>query len=235
MVKMKIRQSSLKLTLITLLFCMSVIPSRSQLVSLSTTKTMLLYQWIKNPLIIIIENTLCKDIVVKVSAGKIYGNNCSFTYKTEDTAVSKIVISIGVRSKNKIKWIKDEDLYVKPYPTPEARIGISGNRKSIMIAELLAQPKVWIADYPFGFEAVESPKLYRVNDFSISIKRSDSLIYKFDHVNGNMLPLETQNFIRNNSHENDILEITNMEFILFDKERRKSDQVLDVKILWPPN
>ena len=202
----------------------------SQALSISSEYPFKIYQWIKNPMTIVLENHSCEELIVKSNVGQISGSNCNYVYILEDTSVNSVRISVGVMKRKNINWVKEIDFPVKPIPTPRVFISISEGRPTISKSELLVVPKILIPDYHYG-EGVGGDRKQRVVGYSIKITRNDSIIHEVINVTGNDLLNETIDFIKTKVQNNDLLIVDDILILLYGKERRKIEGNLKVRII----
>ena len=201
-----------------------------QVVSISSPNQRIVYQWLENPLEIVIENHSCKEIVVKADHGEISGRDCNFIYTIKDIEIENVRISAGLKSKGKIEWIEEIEFNVKPIPTPKVQVGLSSDDK-INKQLLINSPFLLILSSPFGFELIENPKKERVVEYSIQILRNDSIVFESLNNLGREFSDETKQFINEKCLNNDILIVSNVSILLYDSEKRKLEDNLKVKIL----
>lgn len=188
-----------------------------------------LFQWIENPLSIVVENTSCNNIVVKVSEGRIIQNGCQFTFTIEEDPIDDIKLFIGVKKKGTVNWIEQRTYKIKPAPLPSVRL-ISTYGDEISKSQLEFGLTLFVPDFTFGLEAVES-KMYKVDTFSISVIRNDSTIFTKTNIPGNEVPLEVIEFIRKNGQNEDLLVFSNFRLSLYRKKRLKLPQILTYKLV----
>jgi hypothetical protein len=96
--------------LITLFFVQCL---QAQFSTINTAKTRVLYQWIKNELEIVVANTPCENIIVKAKYGTVKGEDFNHTYFVSNDSTRIDHISIGVKRKGKVKWLRKEAVPVK--------------------------------------------------------------------------------------------------------------------------
>ncbi len=202
----------------------------AQTVSISSTSPLVLYQWMENPVTIVLENTACSNIVVKTSGGKISGTGCNYIFTTTDTGVHAAEIVIGVKQGPKVKWVKVVSCRVKPFPTPPVRLAwrTTGPVPKVL---LLSMPGLEIPDYSFGLEATEaSPRIQKIIQFSVQLLRNGNVIYTRNGVQGNILPEDLTNFIKNEVRENDEIVVNDVTMLLYEKEYRKYEGEIRLRI-----
>jgi hypothetical protein len=73
-----------------------------------------LYTGLSNPISIAIENVSCKSIVVKTTIGKISGENCNYTFHSEQ--IGKVEIILYRKINRKLKEIGRSAFRVKSLP-----------------------------------------------------------------------------------------------------------------------
>ncbi|MFM9945010.1 MAG: hypothetical protein ACKVQB_07220 [Bacteroidia bacterium] len=166
--------------------------SFSQKTIISTTKTNVFYQWLENPLQISVENHSCEELIAKVDKGILKGSKCEYIYVTDSSNITKVKVTIGVRTKKKVKWIDSIDIRVKSLPDPEPLIGSFSIDDTIPKAALLANMRIWLP-------MMDSWELYGncfkqdIISFTIRVLRNDSTIFRERHYNPKGL-CNTKNF-----------------------------------------
>ena len=186
----------------------------SQALSISSQYPLKIYQWIENPLNIVVENNSCEELIVKSNVGEISGENCNYIYVLKDTSLSSVKISVGIKKDTTISWIDEIDFPVKPIPTPEVQFSISRDGKCLSRGELIAAPTLSIRDY-------SSERIQRIIGYSLKILRNDSIVHQIIDIVGNKLPEETIDFIRQECKGNEVIVVENIMIMLYHKEKRK--------------
>jgi len=212
-----------------LFFLISFATLNGQRTNISTAHRIFVYEWIENPLEIIIENFSCDDIIVKANIGTIIGQSCEYIYTINDTTAEKAEISVGVKSRNKIKWIKQYELWIKPAPTPKVDLSIS--RGDYVEKKLLVtNPHIYI--FSGGdWELTEMPNKAKILEHSIQIKRNDSLVFEGLNSDGNEFSKETKEFIKEKCKNNDYIILSNVTMLLYNSEKRKMQGIVKLKII----
>jgi hypothetical protein len=218
-----------------LLLLMSVLFSfdavKGQKVSISSTYSLVLYEWVENPLLIVVENNDCKNIVVKASAGKLTGSNGEYVFVLADTGFSRIVFSVGIKKGNKTRWIQKVFCRVKKLPTPP--VTVSHQTDGDITKELLlAIPQLFVPHY-FGWEATYAPNIQRVTSYSIKISRNDSTLFEQRDVPGDTLTQEMEDFIRYQCKAKDVLVFSDIQILLYKKERRRAENSVTLYLTGP--
>jgi hypothetical protein len=197
-----------------------------QTVALSMTQTRVLYQWVDNPLKVVVENTPCQNVIVKAKNGYIKGKGCEYIYTTNDT-VFRDLIRVGVKRAGKIKWISDESYIVKKYPDPTVFIGAHVSGDSIFKNELRAQIGLTVPIFDFVCHMPSWRQV--VTGYSIAIVRENRTIFS-ETVNSNLLTETFKEFIGRDVAKNDLVIVDNIVVLLYEKEIRKLEKfVLRIK------
>jgi hypothetical protein len=216
------RMSNAKfLLLVILLWAYSAI---GQKVSISSTYPLNLYEWVENPLLIVAENNDCKNIVAKVSAGKLTGKNGNYIFVLADTGISQVNITVGIKKGRTIKWIQEIRCRVRKLPTPAVNVAFR-NGVGIPKAVLLNIPQV-VVPYDFGFEMIYAPHIQKAISFSLKISRNDSTLFEQRNVPGDTLTQEMQDFIRYQCKAKDVLFFSDIKILLYKKELRNAENTV---------
>jgi len=201
------------------LFCQTVV--------VSPTKMNVVYRWLENPIKIVVENTPCSKVVVKVNSGVLNGQGCEYTYLPNDTNFNIAIISVGIVDSGKTKWIYNTEFRIKngPNPTPMLAGRLYGyvNVNVILVVPYICAPLT------NGFEVVDAPDQQKVDSFSLRIFRGDSLIFSKQKIKGNKIPSDVLDYLKTKSKPFDRLLITNIYVLIHNKEIRKIDD-LELKI-----
>lgn len=163
--------------------------SFGQVFSVASDKLNIIYIGVDNPLTITLENTECKDLVIKTTKGTIKGDSCRFTFRYDDAsqAGSKTQISISKRNGNKLIEVGKAEFRLKNIQNPKASVGnYSGGQ---MHSNLLKAQSCIILYYD-GFDFGVSR---HVESFILSIIRGDSCLYTNIKNNGNVFNSEVIN------------------------------------------
>jgi len=108
-----------KALLIYQLLLFSFIFSFGQKVAVSADKNNILYLEVDNPLTIAVENTSCKELVVKTDNGEITGQNGSYAIRPKSIGIANI--SISIKQNGKLRHIAKRTFRVK-YFTDESNV-----------------------------------------------------------------------------------------------------------------
>lgn len=199
----------------------------SQSVSISPIKTRVFYQWIDNPLQVVVENTPCNSLVVKAEKGKLEGKECDYIYIANDTVLTD-VIKVGIKKGGKIKWISEQDFLVKKLPNPSIIIGNwIGKEDTANKNALLVQTKLTLPFYDFGFCSFTNEDRQTVTSYTVTIYRNTKVIFS-EVVTSNLLTEKFKNFINYQSLANDKIVFDNIVSLLYQKEIRRLDQIFSL-------
>jgi hypothetical protein len=85
----------------------------------------ILYQWLGNPLKVVIEGYNCNEIIVKSSGGKFEGSGCDYTFSC-DHKLKEVYFYYGIIQNKKVKWIDTIMYRIRSHPTPTVYfVGVS--------------------------------------------------------------------------------------------------------------
>ncbi len=210
-------------TFLTILVCIVSTKGFSQTVSISPVKTRVLYQWLDNPLQVVVENSSCKNLIVKAQKGKIKGKECEYIYTTNDT-VFRDVIKVGILKNGKVKWISEQDFIVKKLYDPDVAIGSwIGKNDTVYKSALMAQVGLNLPLYDFGICSFTDNRRQVVTDYNVKVFRNSKVIFS-EIVASNLLTEKFKSFISTQSLKNDTIVFENITGLLYQKEIRKLDQ-----------
>lgn len=199
----------------------------SQTATVTPDKMNVFYRGVDNPITVVVENCLCKDIVVKTSLGEVYGEGCHYIYRTLDTATSpgvkstttsrQVKIYVGVFKDSVLNWIDTIDyrLHLVPDPTPS----IGRLEGGSIDKELLCKSAGIIAEGCFDSFT------YHVVSYSLEISRKDSVIYKYENIGGIRFDNDLIKFIQESCISNDDLIFYNIIVMGKDGLYRKTNEM----------
>lgn len=147
--------------------------SFGQVFSVASDKLNIIYIGVDNPLTLTVENTDCKDLIVKASKGTIKGDSCKFTFRFDDASQvgSKTQISISKRKGNKLIEIGKAEFRLKNIQNPRALVGGSyGGQMHSNLLKIQTFIKLNYDGFDFGVSR-------HVDSFVLSIIRGDSCLY----------------------------------------------------------
>jgi hypothetical protein len=162
-----------KIVLILLILCNTIL-TFGQMISVASDKLDFIYIGVDNPLTITVENTDCKDLIVKSTIGKIIGDTCKFIYRFNDATQSgkRIEILIFKNNKGKLTEIGKKQFRLKKIPNPTASVGgYSGGQINLIL--LKAQSFIKL-----GYEGFDFQSNIHVESFVLSIIRGDTCLYE---------------------------------------------------------
>jgi hypothetical protein len=112
----------MKTTFLLLFICIITLTASAQKVAVAATKENVLWVGLPNPLIVIAEGYMCKDIVVTTSDGKLEPGNDDCEYTIYPEKWGKLLITVSSK-KQPAKALGLMEFRVKRIPPPVARIG----------------------------------------------------------------------------------------------------------------
>jgi hypothetical protein len=141
-----------------------------------------LYIGVENPIKIAIANYPCNKIIVKPTYGYIIptAKNCHFIYKIDSCNINKERIFFGIINNGTIKWLDSVEYRVKKTPDPEIIIDNNLNWIGPVTKNNLINSKIIAKIFDFDFECYSE-----VVNYSIEIRRNDTLLFRETNINGN--------------------------------------------------
>lgn len=124
------------------------LPAYTQQFAVQLDKMNVVYIGLPNPIHITSKEVNCKNIILKVSDGKLEGTGCNYLYTCEK--VGKVIFKIYKKGQSGIKLIGDMDVRVKR--VPEAQITVAGRRGGSISRAALAIAIGPIVEMPFAFD-----------------------------------------------------------------------------------
>lgn len=200
--------------LLTLLFFFALVISKtfSQTVSVSITKTNVFYQWLDNPVTIVIEKCACEDVVVKATNGTLTGNGCKYIFNA-GTNVSETIIKVGVKNSDTIKWLSENTYPVRPVPEIKEAIGTTNYIGKLSKNAILSNTHIMMA-----CPDSNSFNCAQIISYSLFITGKGSLSFKAEHVLGNELPANALKFIKNHCSTGDVITFDNIKCVFKKQE-----------------
>ena len=210
------------LTLISI-FAITIGKTFSQTVAVAATNTNVFYQWLDNPVIVVVENCPCKNIVVQTNKGTLTGSGCQYIYKAEND-VFETTIKVGVKSQGIIKWVNESNYRVKPLPDPMILIGGVRSSGKMFKSELLGNRNISVPCEEFGAELTPCQQKQQIINYTLVVSRKGSIIFESKDITLTDYPNMPDNaidFIDKHCISGDVLTFDNITCLMYKKERRK--------------
>lgn len=211
-----------------ILIVFSSIQLSAQKVAVTSKMTNFLYQWVDNPLRIVVENTPCNYIVVKAEQGHISGNNCDFIYTVSNDSIRYDYIKVGVKTKGDIKWISNDKYFVRKLPDPIAMFANRTNGDTLARNLIRAQFGLSLPYFDFvcGFN---NENIQKITSYRVTIKRDNKIVF-IEDVNSNLFTEHFKQFIEEKSMKNDSILFDNLKALLYEKEKRELTQTIHLVV-----
>jgi GldM C-terminal domain len=148
----------------------------AQSFAVAADKNNVLYRGVENPLSIAAPQCPCAALVVRTSVGRLTGRDCKYLFYSDTGGVAHI--SLYQQTKKGLRLLGVSSFRVKRIPNPTPHVGPSGGGK-ILAAILKAQQFIRAGDDHFD----DIPTT--VTQFTLTILRSDSCLYRKIHNMGN--------------------------------------------------
>lgn len=163
----------------------------------------ILYKYAPNPIKIVVQNVPCNDLVVSANIGKLVisdhsRDSCHFIYWCNDCDAKSDLIKIGVKEKDKIRWIDSSGFRLFEDAKKSIYINVYGCRETCKIKKenFKLDAKAIELGYHMGLSAPlinwDIEMSYPVVKYSVEIKRKDTVIYSDIDIIQNTF---TDNFI----------------------------------------
>lgn len=168
--------------IISILVLAGLVPSlaNSQTVAVELEKMNILYVGVENPIRIAVENFPCDQIVVKSTYGTIMQTHdkCHYLYKTDSCALGREIILVGIKLKEKIKWLDTLEYRVRRAPNP--RILIAGHWSGIIKKESFINSKIVARHVDINVDDAAT-----IISYSYEVRRNDTIICRETDIQGN--------------------------------------------------
>ena len=201
----------------------------SQTVAVSATKSNVLYQWLENPLQIVVENTSCKNIIVKAEKGQVTGSSCNYIYIVSNDTTRYDYIKVGIKTKGKIKWLSNDRYFVRKLPDPIVNISSSYFGKQKIPKNILLAAYGLRIPVSEGFCSSDNHKQQYLRSYEVKVMRKDSTLFSAN-VDGNIFPQKLIEFIETKSVNGDTVVFNNFIAVLYEKEIRHLSQSIELTL-----
>ena len=199
--------------------------SQTVSVSVSATLTRVLYQWIDNPLKVVVENNSCKSLIVKADKGQIKGSNCEYIYIASSDKIKQDIIKVGLKQNGKVRWISETIYRVIKLPDPIAYFANSLDGDTVPKNLIKAQFAISLPRFDFGICSFDNERLQVIKSYRVTITRGNKIIFS-ESVNSNLLTEKFKKFVGESCITGDNIMFDNLKALLYEKENRDLVQTI---------
>jgi len=197
----------MKCLILLLLTAFSITNLYAQAVAVSITTTNVFYQWLDNPVTVVVEKSACEDVVVKATNGTLTGNGCKYIFNA-GTNVSETIIKVGVKNSDTIKWLNETTYSVRPVPEIKEAIGTTNYIGKLSKNAILSNTHIMMA-----CPDSDSFNCAQIISYSLFITEKGSFAFKAEDILGNELPANALKFIKNHCITGDVITFDNIKCV----------------------
>lgn len=190
-----------------------------------------LYQWHENRILVLVADSICKDVVIKVSAGTIWKDkDCQYRY-TCDYSVENVRIMVGIESFDFTTWMEVKLFPVLPHPDPEP-VFTFANHDTILLGafrmkfyddpmdSVITCPGLWIrCTIPEHGWCTHEHGEIKITAYTIKIERNNEIIFKRWN-NSNTLEWHTCHDLFPLVNSGDRIIFDHIDCLIYGRERR---------------
>jgi hypothetical protein len=161
----------------------------AQQIAIAADKTNILYLGIDNPITIAVENTSCRDLIVKTDNGKIIGKSCKRIFQGYEVGAANIIVLKKIQGK--LREIGRGSFRVKRIPPPSFKIGFYGSNSYNGNGRKVFKPAIASQQYVRAdIDDIDINARFPIDSFYVSIFYADSCKSKIFFNTSNKLSQE---------------------------------------------